>query len=185
MTGSQQLPHKTSDEWRDLYQDSLPGIDEVVAGMKSQIASVVEEKANEMILSMFPSPASRIRETPPSEDVDMRDYSVNRRIKQEAAAASDEDTDDGYQSSEVVHKSLTGRRTQAESRVDGKQKTTKRAVTKRIKMTPDDINAMVRFVKKLGREPFISDWQVFYNEVSGAALLSFTVGELTYELVLV
>ena len=148
--------------------------------MRSQIASVVEEKANKIILDMFPSPAAQIRRASPSPDVDMRDYSVNRHLKQEAVA-SDDNTDDGYQSSEIVHKSLTGRRDQAEARVDAKPKTTKRAVIKRSKMTPDDINAMVRFVKELGREPYISDWQVFYNEASDTTLLCFTVGELTCE----
>jgi hypothetical protein len=133
--------------------------------MKSQIASIVEEKANEIILGMFPSTAPETRRMSPTADVDMHDHSVDRRIKQEAVT-SDDSTDDGYQSSEIVHKSLIGRQYQAETRVEGTPKTPKRAVTKRVKVTSDDVNAMVRFVKKLGREPSISDWQVFYNWVS-------------------
>jgi hypothetical protein len=135
--------------------------------MKSQIAAIVEEKANEVILGMFPSTTShQTRRISPSADVDMHDHSVDRRIKQEAAE-SDDSTDDGYQSSEIVHKSLTGRRNQTEARVEGKPKTPKRAGTKRVRVTSDDINAMVRFVKGLGREPYTSDWQIFYNQVGG------------------
>lgn len=39
---------------------------------------------------------------------------------------------------------------------------------RRFKVTPSDVNAMVRFVHKLGREPTTLDWQDFYHSVSNA-----------------
>lgn len=165
------LPHRTTNSWRMLYSTSRDRIDAMVMGLKSRIGVVVEEASNEVIFSFFSSSPTKHRSLTSSSGSLIKNISPmtnSSPIKRMRHSVEPDDfivdDDDGLDDMEELAIDHSPKRRHYMVMTPRARVRPKGASgVRRVRMTPSDVNAMVRFVHKLGREPTTIDWQDFYE----------------------